>query len=343
MVVAKEYIYGPNGTPVKVPYFDVVCKYCGSRNVIKYGLYRGIQRFFCKDCGRKFADNDALPNMQTPVDQVGAAVGMFFEGQSLNSVRRMLTQIYGSYPSDSTIYRWVTRFSRIAGERVKDVTPVVGDVWIADETVLKMDNKNVWYWDIIDAKTRFLLASHISKTRKAKDAQKLMERAAAKAGKTPKVVLTDGLFAYLDGIEMAFGADTKHVTGKPFDVEHNTNLIERFHGTLKARTKVMRGLKDMRTAKILTDGWLLHYNYLRPHESLGNETPAYAAGIRLPYRNWHDVVADKRTEMTPSQTSTTSAIPIPMMEPKSRRRVSKRRKTRRQVRPIPTSLASIRR
>jgi hypothetical protein len=30
-------------------------------------------------------------------------------------------------------------------------------------------------------------------------------------------------------------------------VANNTNLIERFHGTLKDRTKIMRGLKDIET------------------------------------------------------------------------------------------------
>lgn len=64
----------------KMPYLSVVCKYCGSRNIIKWGQYHGIQRFFCKDCKRKFADNMALPNMQTPIDQVGSALGMFYEG-----------------------------------------------------------------------------------------------------------------------------------------------------------------------------------------------------------------------------------------------------------------------
>ena len=349
MVITKGYITKPDGTPARVPTFDVTCKYCGSHNVIRYGHFRGVQRFWCKQCRRKFADNDALPNMQTPVEQVGAAIGMFYEGQSLNSVRRMLTQIYGSYPSDSTVYRWVSRFSKRAGKRVADLKPDVGDVWIADETVLKMDGKNVWFWDIIDAKTRFLLASHISRTRTTKDAQKLMESALERAGKIPRVICTDRLKSYLDGIELTFGADTKHRQGGPFDVEANTNLIERFHGTLKARTKIMRGLKDIRSAKILTDGWLLHSNYLRPHESLDGKTPARAAGIKVPYRNWRDVVAGKRTGITASQTSVTAAMPILEVEPAPARRVvrrptAKRRKARkREIRVATPTLSMVRR
>jgi len=143
-----------------------------------------------------------------------------------------------------------------------------------------MDGKKVWFWDIIDADTRYLLATHISeKGRTTKDAQQLMSLAAKRAGKTPKLVITDKLNAYLDGIELTFGADTEHIATSPFAIGANTNLIERFHSTLKERTKVMRGLKDVKSARLFTEGWLIHYNYFRPHESLKNRTPAEVAGI----------------------------------------------------------------
>lgn len=334
MAIYKTYTK-LNGISAKVPYMDITCKYCGSRNVIKYGKFRGVQRFFCKDCKRKFADNDALPEMQTPTEQVGAALSMYYEGHSLNKVRRLLSQIYNSYPSDSSIYRWLVRFTKQAVREVKEYQPKVGDTWVADETMLDMDGKKVWFWDIIDADTRYLLASHISeKGRTTKDAQRLMSLAAKRAGKTPKIVITDKLHAYLDGIELTFGADTKHIRTKPFTVDINTNLIERFHGTLKERTKIMRGLKDVKSARLFTEGWLLHYNYFRPHESLKDRTPAEVAGIRFPYRNWHDFVAKKRV-LTPKHVSTTSAIRIPDLPSmptytKSgfRIRAKKRRKTK---------------
>ena len=104
------------------------------------------------------------------------------------------------------------------------------------------------------------------------------------------MIYTDKLRAYLDGIELTFGADTKHRQGGPFDVEASTNLIERFHGTIKSRTKVMRGLHTLASARLFMDGWLVHYNFFRPHEALGDKTPAQKAGIRFPFRDWLDVV-----------------------------------------------------
>lgn len=42
-----------------------------------------------------------------------------------------------------------------------------------------------------------------------------------RASKTPRVVITDKLAAYLDGIELAFGADTQHYRGGPFELIDN--------------------------------------------------------------------------------------------------------------------------
>ena len=338
-----------NNQQVKVPYVTITCKYCGSHNVIRYGTYNGQQRFWCKDCKRKFADNDALPDMQTPVEQIGAAIGMFYEGQSLNSITRLLTQIYGSYPSDSTVYRWVSRFTKCAVKDLKEYKPDVGSVWVADETMLDLDGKKVWFWDIIDAKTRFLIATHISPTRTIRDAQMLMRKAYNRTGKTPRVIYTDKLLAYLDGIELTFGADTKHKQGGPFNLENNTNLVERFHGTLKARTKIMRGLKDIDTAKLFTQGWLLYYNYLRPHESSRGRTPAQVAGVKYPYRNWQDIVAGKQI-VAISQANATSMTQIPELPEGVKYVILRKRTIKRPRRPrrarhsrekIQTSIAGI--
>jgi transposase-like protein len=266
------------------------CKFCGSKRIVRYGHYRRIQRWWCKDCRRKFVDNEALPRMKTPIPQIALALSMFYEGMSLNGIRRNLDQNYGMYPSDSTVYGWIVRFTRVAIEKATELQANVGSLWVADETMLKIEGKKVWFWDCIDDRTRFLLASHMSLTRTTKDARMLMLAAAQTTGCTPKTIITDKLAAYLDGIELAFGANTRHVQSQGFRIQPNTNLIERFHGTLKQRTKVMRGLKKRSAAKLIMDGWLVHYNFFRPHEALGNKTPAEKAGIRFPFRNWADVV-----------------------------------------------------
>ena len=275
---------------------DVHCKHCGSRDTVKYGVVNTVQRFFCKQCKRKFADNAAMPHMRTPAKQVATAVGAYFDGLSINAIRRQLQQQYNNCPSQSTVYEWLRRFARtvVAEDRLHK-PPKVGDHWVADETMLKIGGNKVWFWDIIDAKTRYLLASHISTVRTTNDAKMLVERAARRAGKTPKSIATDSLAAYIDGIELAFGSDTRHIKCKGLTARQNTNIIERFHSTLKTRTRVMRGLKHKETARILLDAWLVHYNHFRSHMFLKGRTPGEAAGSDYPYRDWADVVGRQYT------------------------------------------------
>ncbi|MBL7126330.1 MAG: IS6 family transposase [Dehalococcoidales bacterium] len=267
------------------------CKLCQSDNVIKYGSYKGVQRYYCKDCHSKFKADDTLFYMKTPANQVSSALNSYYEGMSIKAIRRHLQQEHANMPSTATIYEWVQKYTQYATDSIEGYQPKqVGDTWIADETVLEIDGQNVWLWDIIDDKTRYLLATRISTSRTTRDAQMLIDRAVKTAGKYPKVVITDKLPSYLD---VRYGKDTEHIQGRPFAVLNNTQKIERFHSTLKQRTKVMRGLKNIESAHDFVNGWLVHYNYLRPHTALADKTPAEVAGVDFPYKNWADITRHK--------------------------------------------------
>lgn len=266
----------------------ITCKYCGSSNTRKYGKYKDIQRHFCNDCQRKFKADDTMFHMKLDTNLVSSALNMYYEGMSVKEVRRHLLQEHEHAPSTATIYEWIMKYTQYATDSIKDCKPKVGNIWIADETVLKIDGSNVWFWDIIDTKTRYLLASRVSRSRTTQDAQILINRAIKTAGKEPDTVVTDKLNAYLD---VRYGGE--HKQGSPFKIKEtgeSTSQIERFHGTLKSRTKVMRGLKNLDTAIEFTQGWLVHYNFLRPHESLNDKTPAEVAGVEYPYRNWAHII-----------------------------------------------------
>ena len=269
---------------------SINCKYCQSQNVIKWGTYKTEQRHFCKDCKRKFTPNTNIYHMHVPANQVSSALSMHYEGMSLNAIRRHFQRENDTMPSSATVYEWVKKYTPIAIESFRGYHPRVGDTWVVDETVLKIGGHKVRSWDIIDKDTRFLLASRVSTSRTTTDVRILMEMACEKAGKAPKVILTDKLNSYLDGTELAFGRDTGHRQSRPLVTsEDSTNDIERFHGARKARTKVMRGLKSMDSAIEFTDGWLVHYNYFRANESLGDRTPADVAEIAYPVKDWADV------------------------------------------------------
>lgn len=267
---------------------DIQCKLCQSENVIKYGKYKDTQQYYCKDCHSKFNLADTTFHMKTPANQVTSALNMYYEGMSIKAIRRNLHQEYGNMPSTATIYEWIQKYTQYATDSINGYSPKkIGNTWVADETAIEIDGENVWLWDIIDYDSRFLLATRISRSRTTRDAQMLYDRAVKTAGKEPDKVITDKLASYLD---VRYGKDTEHIQSRPFAVEDNTQIIERFHETLKQRTKVMRGLKNIESAHEFIGGWLVHYNYLRPHHSLNDKTPAEVAGIDFPYKNWADII-----------------------------------------------------
>ena len=70
----------------------------------------------------------------------------------------------------------------------------------------KQPNKNYDYvWNVIDNKTKFLLASiNSGRSRKSKDAQKVFTEAYKQNGKIPFQIIVDGYKGYQDGCRKAF-------------------------------------------------------------------------------------------------------------------------------------------
>ena len=105
----------------------ISCKYCGSSNVVKYGTFEGVQRYFCKDCKRKFADNDALPKMKTSQEIISSALSCYYGGMPLDAIQRHLNQQFGKYYSEAGIYNWVIRFSKEAVNQMTTIKLTCGN------------------------------------------------------------------------------------------------------------------------------------------------------------------------------------------------------------------------
>jgi transposase-like protein len=104
-----------------------------------------------------------------------------------------------------------------------------------------------------------LLASQVSEGREASDARLVFSKAKEMAREKPEVVATDGLQSYIEAFKKEFWTlkdpRTKHIAKAGIRGRTNNNIIERLHGTIRERNKVMRGLKTERTAKTMTAGY----------------------------------------------------------------------------------------
>ncbi len=275
----------------------ITCKWCGSDDTIKKGIDKGVQQYLCLKCGRKFNEKDAPYGMQSTFGEVGVSLDMYYQGFSLTKITEHLLAHYNDRVERSTVYRWLIHFTLEAIALFEPLHPKVCDTWIADETSLIFQDKLHWIWDVECRDTRFLLASYLSPNRGTREAKMLMEMASERAGRIPTKVITDSLRAYLDGIELVFGSETKHIQSSPFAKEDSTNRIERMQGTIRERTKVVRGYKSLPTARIIIDGFMINYNFFRPHMSLKDlppkgidKTPADVAKIIMPVKNWTELV-----------------------------------------------------
>jgi DNA-directed RNA polymerase subunit RPC12/RpoP len=122
----------------------IVCKNCGSEVVVKFSSYKGVPRYWCIVCKRRFREGDYdVFNMKVPAEYVNRAVGEYYAGLSIN----LLKQDYGYYPSKSVIFQLVEKNTNLNSKQLKDYHTQVDDTWIADETRLDMDGQHkVWFY-----------------------------------------------------------------------------------------------------------------------------------------------------------------------------------------------------
>ncbi len=267
------------------------CKFCRSENLVKYGKRGTVQYYLCRSCKHTFAGNNTIPGMRFAPEHIAASMHMFYDGCSIDAIRIQLKARYNVYPSDSTVYKWIVRFTEIASKLIENLKAKVGDLWIVGETVLKLnEGKAIWLWDVMDDETRFLLASCMPVNRTIHNSKKIMAKAVKAAGHTPKIINLDKGRAFLDGVEIIFGDDTGSLEPEGVSLKHNLSSIKRFHMALESRTKIFRRMKNVEISKLVMDGWLVHYNFFSLHEELNSKTPGEVAKATFPYHSWKELI-----------------------------------------------------
>ena len=151
---------------------------------MKAGSQSGKQRYLCHVCKRKFKADNAPFHMKVSASNISSTLHMYYTGSSITDIRNHVCQETGYCPSKSVVFNWIEKYTSKAVRHFDKLKPKVGDKWIADETMVDLDKGvKVWFWDIIDTDTRFLLASRVSLTRTTEDAKRLVQDAVKRAGK----------------------------------------------------------------------------------------------------------------------------------------------------------------
>jgi transposase-like protein len=277
----------------------MICKNCGSTKIVKNGKRNNQQLYKCKECGKQFYDNDNFDRMRTQKHIIAFAMDLYYDGMSVRKIQRQISYLFKVKVSQVTVHNWITKYSILVKQYVDTLKADLGDIWHVDETALKVKGKQKWFWEIIDEKTRFMVAEHLSPSRKTKDSLKLFKDAHKKAIKKPRIIYSDGCFAYRKGFSKVFWDHHRScqlIQNVGINGRVHQNMVERLHGTLKDMLRARRGMDQGTKTEAMLDGWFVYYNFLRPHSSLGGKTPAETASIKLNLDNRWESLIDLATK-----------------------------------------------
>ncbi len=278
------------------------CPECTSKSIMKFGTRQtatGIkQRFKCRDCKKRFVLTP-IKNIKGNAKLVCLAMDCYYRGLSYRDISYQFQQFYNLKISHVTIRDWVLRFGSIMEKYSKTIQPQIKGVWNADETLIltkegkNKENTNYHYvWNVMDNKTKFLLASECSgRSRSSKDAQHIFTEALNQNGKIPYQIIVDGYRGYEDGCRKTFrnwGQErkVKFTSIKGQRKQINNNAIESHHSHQKEFHKVRRGVKEVQEYQ---DGFKVFHNFVRKNAREGL-TPADKVGIGVQGNAWETML-----------------------------------------------------
>ena len=260
--------------------------------------------YWCKRCEHRFTPDDGFKGMRKKPKVITAALDLYHKDLSSRKIVDHLWQFYGVKEHNTTVSDWIKKYAKLLKGYVQTPKPKVGGEVQADEVFLRKktmqrrckgeqpdpaEGKEFYInWDAVDVETRYAW-SYLSPFRDEESARTLYRDVKDHALDVPQAIAHDGWAAHTDAFNKYFLLESTNIVATSLG---EVSKIERFHGTIKERRKVMRGFSRYNTASLIMDGWLIYYNYVRRHMALDGSTPAEAAGIdiKLGRNRWQTLI-----------------------------------------------------
>jgi transposase-like protein len=165
----------------------------------------------------------------------------------------------------------VQHFTPLLIDAARPCRHVPGDRWFVDETYAKVAGRWVYLYRAVDQFGQVIDVLVPEKRDLA--ATRRFFTHALEHGPSPIEVTTDHAAAYSRVLDELVPAAC-HVSE-----QYGNNPIEADHGRLKSRLRPMRGLKQLRSARVITAGHAFIQNIRRGHYELGTEE---TVNLRVP-------------------------------------------------------------
>lgn len=281
---------------------EVPCRFCKSTKVVKRGFRktenRGkIQTYYCKECKKRFTEDDGFLRMRNNPNKITQAMHMYFSGVSLRKTQEHLGVFHEHNASHMSVLRWIRKYMTQIGEFTDKLNLKVGHELMSDEMEYSAKGEQCWFVDVMDTKTRYMVSSDLMRSRTIQNLVNVLSNARRKTGDQVSVITTDGLQGYPRVLKKTFGLKT-HWNHKS-RITHNiviasergfNHKIERLHNSIRERTKIFRGFGSLESAKAIMKGYEIYYNFLRKHQTLNKYPYELATDLQLSKNKLLDLI-----------------------------------------------------
>ena len=191
---------------------------CNHENFKKAGKHsNGAQRFKCKDCGKRFVEEQAKPlgNMRVDVDKAMLVINMLLEGTSIRACERLTNMNRDTI--DRLILEVGQRCQHFMDDHIVDVRCddiQIDEIWsfvgMKAKQAKKQDNPEVgdsWTYVAVDRETK-LVACHYVGQRNRTDTNRFLSKLRRSINVDQSFqVSTDGWGAYRYGVPFNLGSN----------------------------------------------------------------------------------------------------------------------------------------
>jgi transposase-like protein len=199
----------------------------------------------------------AFAGFRFPPEVITLAVRWYLRfGLSYRDVEELLAE-RGITVDHVTVYRWVQRFTPLLIDAASPRRHAPGDRWFVDETYVKVAGRWTYLYRAIDQYGQVIDVLVSEKRDLA--ATRLFFSHALERGPHPTEVNTDRAPAYPRVLDELLPTACHIVE------QYANNPIEADHSRLKARLRPMRGLKRLRSARVVSAGHAFIQNLRRGH------------------------------------------------------------------------------
>jgi transposase InsO family protein len=280
---------------------ETVAEVCRRRGISRASYYRYRSRYLVKGAeGLEERSRRPLGSPQridAELEQLICELRTRQPRWGARRIRAELARAGVEPPAVSTIHQALKRNYLVAPQPPRKPRAdkrfereVSNDLWQIDATrVLLADQSPVWVIDLLDDHARYLVGATAFPDATSEAAWAAFTTASARYG-LPRQLLSDNGLCFtgrLHGNEVLFQrrlakTGVQMINSAPYHPE-TLGKLERFHRTLKEWLHDEGPADDLPGLQTLLDRFRGHYNLERPHQGIGDLTPAerYQLGFEL--------------------------------------------------------------